>query len=407
MKKRGSVKLKIHGKRPLKIFLSCLLCLGLLLTAVPALAADNCRVTVSSAQGETGEEVNITVSIENPSGMAGGSLNLFYDPQVVSPVQATRGTAAKGQFVSNLGYQKAGKNAVRVVWASSTGTSTGGELFSVSFKIIGPGSSALTISDLTITNASLQQIAASVTHGSIINTAAPPPGEQDNTGSSGNSESGSGTGNSSNSSGTAGPSAGNITVNIPHTTASGVMESDLPSLKDIQAHWASSYINRLVGMKVINGYADGTFKPEKNISRAEFAKVIALALSLPLTDEPELNFADQKEIPAWSRPYIAAAVQAGIINGYEDKTFRASANITRAEIAVMIVRAMQEQAPAGAQLNFTDAATIPAWAAPYIKVAADAGIITGKPNRSFAPSENATRAEAATMTAKMLSSLGI
>ena len=160
-------------------------------------------------------------------------------------------------------------------------------------------------------------------------------------------------------------------------------------------------------MKVINGYADGTFKPEKNISRAEFAKVIALALSLPLTDEPELNFADQKEIPAWSRPYIAAAVQAGIINGYEDKTFRASANITRAEIAVMIVRAMQEQAPAGAQLNFTDAATIPAWAAPYIKVAADAGIITGKPNRSFAPSENATRAEAATMTAKMLSSLGI
>ena len=120
--------------------------------------------------------------------MAGGSLNLFYDPQVVSPVQATRGTAAKGQFVSNLGYQKAGKIAVRVVWASSTGTSTGGEIFSVSFKIIGPGSSALTISDLTITNASLQQIAASVTHGSIINTAAPPPGEQDNTGSSGNSK---------------------------------------------------------------------------------------------------------------------------------------------------------------------------------------------------------------------------
>ena len=176
--------MKIHGKRPLKIFLSCLLCLGLLLTAVPALAADNCRVTVSSAQGETGEEVNITVSIENPSGMAGGSLNLFYDPQVVSPVQATR-TATKG-IVSNLGYQKAGK--------CSAGSGPPyrnkhrGELFSVSFKIIGPGSSALTISDLTITNASLQQIAASVTHGSIINTAAPPPGEQDNTGSSGNSK---------------------------------------------------------------------------------------------------------------------------------------------------------------------------------------------------------------------------
>lgn len=96
-------------------------------------------------------------------------------------------------------------------------------------------------------------------------------------------------------------------------------------------------IYELVDDGVLNGYEDGTFKPEGTITRAEFAKVIGVATSSSQTiwDAKETRFSDMAG--HWAVPYVAYASNAGIINGYEDGTFRPDRTVTYAEAVKMIV----------------------------------------------------------------------
>lgn len=99
-------------------------------------------------------------------------------------------------------------------------------------------------------------------------------------------------------------------------------------------------IYELVDDGVINGYEDGTFKPEGTITRAEFAKVIGVAIagSTAMWDAKEIKFGDMSG--HWAIPYVAYASNAGIINGYEDNTFRPDQPVTYAEAVKMIVCAL-------------------------------------------------------------------
>ncbi len=96
---------------------------------------------------------------------------------------------------------------------------------------------------------------------------------------------------------------------------------------------------------IITGYPDGTFRPDGNITRAEFAAVITRAKGLPvnLSEEGVTGFEDlDNDVnSAWARPYVKAAVDAGIINGFEDGTFRAAENITDEHAALMVERAFE------------------------------------------------------------------
>jgi len=157
---------------------------------------------------------------------------------------------------------------------------------------------------------------------------------------------------------------------------------------------------------IIKGYPDGSFKPDNNITRAEFAVVLAKALGWAAKPGRH-DFADAAEIPDWAEGYISAAVEKGVISGYEDNTFRANRPITRSEIAVIIVRALGlgDNIPESGTLSFDDAAEIPDWAVGYIAAAVNQGIIKGKPGNIFAPDDNATRAEAAALVSRMLTKL--
>ncbi|GBG08959.1 putative carbohydrate-binding protein [Paenibacillus agaridevorans] len=167
-----------------------------------------------------------------------------------------------------------------------------------------------------------------------------------------------------------------------------------PGLKfvDVPAsHWAKSSINRAIELGIVNGYGDGTFRPDSKLSRMEFAAILARALKLE--DGPEkLTFGDADSIPAWASPFIRKAVHAGIINGYEDGMLHPQRQVTRAEMAVMMARALK-LAPVESSLDFADAEQIPAWARPYVAAVYDAGFIKGRGNRQFAPLVQATRAE--------------
>jgi len=85
---------------------------------------------------------------------------------------------------------------------------------------------------------------------------------------------------------------------------------------DMQYHWARIDTTRLSVMGVVSGYPDGTFKPENNISRAELAVILARALQLKSGNINEAGFRDVAQIPAWAQGSVAALVKEGLLRGY-------------------------------------------------------------------------------------------
>jgi hypothetical protein len=144
---------------------------------------------------------------------------------------------------------------------------------------------------------------------------------------------------------------------------------------------------------VIKGYEEGTFKPNANITRGEFAAVIARTFNIGTgTVKASFNDIDGD----WAKDAIMALASNGIINGYEDGTFRANNYITRAEIVAIISRIIELSTVEGTNnASFNDIGN--SWNKDQIEKAAKAGIIKGKGEGYFAPDKNSTRAEALTI----------
>jgi hypothetical protein len=115
---------------------------------------------------------------------------------------------------------------------------------------------------------------------------------------------------------------------------------------DIIPQWAAGSIAKLVNMKIISGYADGTFKPSNKVKRSEMAVIIIKALKLNVKNNAKTNFADNAYIPSWAMGYVAKAAELKIINGtlIEDKYyFRPSSNTTITEASILVDRIMKLQ----------------------------------------------------------------
>ena len=100
--------------------------------------------------------------------------------------------------------------------------------------------------------------------------------------------------------------------------------------------WFNNAVSTLTNAGVLDGYEDGTFKPNGNITRAEFATITARFFEA--TYDGENLFPDIEG--HWAQDYINEAANAGIVNGYEDGTFRPQQYITRAEAVTMVNRAI-------------------------------------------------------------------
>lgn len=173
-------------------------------------------------------------------------------------------------------------------------------------------------------------------------------------------------------------------------------------LSDVADHWAKASIEKAAALGFVNGYEDGTFKADRKVTRGEFSTMLARALKLEL-DDSEFRFADQDQTPKWAQPFIQAIANAGFVSGYEDGSFRTNKEITRIELVVIIVRALGLEAKPNTKIAFDDADQIPAWAKPYAAAAAEAGLIKGNGDGQFNPNSAATRAEAVTLILAMMS----
>lgn len=180
-------------------------------------------------------------------------------------------------------------------------------------------------------------------------------------------------------------------------------QSNKQTITDLDGHPASRDIAEAVGLGIVNGYPDGTFRPDASVTRAEFAAMLMRGLKAE-NKGAALTFSDKAAIGNWAVVPVAQSVELGIINGYADHTFRPNANITHAEMITMVMRASGlETNDAPEQTEFSDDAKIPAWAKPSISKAQETGIIiVGGINAAFEPQVLANRAEAASAIVRML-----
>ena len=170
-----------------------------------------------------------------------------------------------------------------------------------------------------------------------------------------------------------------------------VLPAGAVELKDLDGHWARDVIQAGVQAGYINGYADGTFRPDAVVTRAQFAKMLNNAIGLMNTTN--ISFPDTPATQ-WYYDEVRKAVSAQYINGYTDGTFRPDSTITRQEAAVMLSRVVT--APKEVKNGtFPDAAKIDSWAKEGVNTIFSKGYIQGDTKGNFNPKSSLTRAQAA------------
>lgn len=182
------------------------------------------------------------------------------------------------------------------------------------------------------------------------------------------------------------------------------------TFEDLNGHWARKEIEAMASRLLVNGVSATSFAPSKEMSRAEFTALLVRAMGLnPITGGG--YFRDIRESDAYAGE-IGAAVQHGIIEG-SGGSFAPNAALTRAEMAVMLNRAMNADAAVpsndGGQEDsaaFRDQASIPAWAVNDVSRLAELNIVQGDQHGRFAAQAPVTRAQAALVLMRTLQTLG-
>ncbi|MFT9846018.1 S-layer homology domain-containing protein [Aneurinibacillus sp. REN35] len=177
---------------------------------------------------------------------------------------------------------------------------------------------------------------------------------------------------------------------------------------DVEGSYAKEQILELMGVGIITGYKDHTFKPLNPITRAEFASLLAGALELPDNPKAAAMFRD---VPTWAQGAVGALVHEGLTKGIGPNEFGAKNQITRQEMTTLLVRGMGMEDYAEAMdlpLSFADSNKIASWAKPHVAFSQAIGFVKGD-GTNFNPLGSAQRQAAAmlihgmTLNAEMFS----
>ncbi|WP_407868405.1 S-layer homology domain-containing protein [Paenibacillus sp. P36] len=198
--------------------------------------------------------------------------------------------------------------------------------------------------------------------------------------------------------------SGELSTDISHFSKYTVLEV-AKSFADVPpSHWAADVIQELAAKLIISGTSEQTFEPESKVTRAQFTSLMARALNLKMTNS-STSFKDVQSSD-WFAHEVAAAVQAGIVNGRETDNFEPNALVSREEMTAILMRSYKFQHgktdPAAAP-SFSDEAAIGEWALADVKAAAALGLVQGRSEGEFEPQGFATRAEAAQVLYRLLS----
>jgi hypothetical protein len=160
----------------------------------------------------------------------------------------------------------------------------------------------------------------------------------------------------------------------------------------------------LKNLEIIDGYDNGTFKPEKEINRAEFLKILVEGIGLtPTVAEYSDCFTDVKT--DWFAPYVCYSKSVGWVDGYDDGSFKPSQIVNKVEAIKMLLNSQDIEVPSSISVKPFDDVAIDAWFAPFIKVAKDMGILEETGNY-LSPTEDMKRSSICENLYRTLTYLG-
>jgi len=164
--------------------------------------------------------------------------------------------------------------------------------------------------------------------------------------------------------------------------------------------WARDAVETLAGAGIVTGTDGIHFEPTRPVTRAEFVALLVRALDMEKRVDTKTTF---KDIRAgdWYAAVVSSAAKAGLVEGYGDGTFRPNNTVTREEVAAMLVRVM-DASPAEHRLAFKDSAKVSLWAKNSVAEAVARGLIKGYPDGTFRPKNTASRAETAVMVYRLI-----
>lgn len=191
----------------------------------------------------------------------------------------------------------------------------------------------------------------------------------------------------------------------PYLSISYQIAEDTPLFTDINGHWAEAYIKQAIENGIFNGYTDGTFKPDNNLTRAQAASVIVRALQLKNRSTEDNAFLDISGYAPATQADIMAAYSNGLVRG-QNGYFKPTNNVTRAQLALIAWRVLEQGVDtkdfsSSLKHPFTDLGNFDNETIYAISALADLGIIT-KDEATFRPNDAATRADTAAIISLLI-----
>jgi parallel beta-helix repeat protein len=180
-------------------------------------------------------------------------------------------------------------------------------------------------------------------------------------------------------------------------------DANISSYLDLLGHWAEPFIRALSSMNLTKGFEDGTYQPDKPMTRAQYAVLVASAFNPTPKKHPSPEFIDVKS-DFWAYSSIQKAASAGFVGGFNDRTFRPQQNVQRLQVIVSLVNGLALPAAHNSAINcYSDRNTIPDYARTAVATATNQSIVVNYPDpKQIQPSRSATRGEVAAMVYQAL-----
>jgi hypothetical protein len=180
----------------------------------------------------------------------------------------------------------------------------------------------------------------------------------------------------------------------------GATVSQITEFADVpDEFWANNSIKYLTTAGVMSGYPDGTFKPERIVTRAELASILVKAKNIPVSGAYSTGYTDVTR-QNWAAPYIRSAVESGYLTGRKDNKFEPNRGATRAEAVAAIVKFDSISLPTSLRAGPFPDMTAREWSSQYVAAAKEAGMLDYLQGQDFEAEKSITRAEVAELIAK-------
>lgn len=366
-------------RRILSLSIALLLAVQLLVPLACA-AGVTLSLTAPDKLPSVGQTFTVTVDLSGNPGLSAVQLLLAYNAQTLECVSASTGSVLSGMLSASNPRAPGG---AMIAAASASEVKTDGSVAVFKFKVKASGSTGFALQDIVLGDAD----GGELTYALGKNTPASPGTSGGTTGDKTGEKSDGESGEETEETGETG-----------ETSETGDFLA--ASFKDVPAsYWASAQIARAAELGLVTGFADGSFRPNGSVTRAQFVTMLWRMAGQPEASQTA-SFVDVKP-GDWYTAALDWAFENGYVTGTSGGRFDPNGPITRQQAMAILYRyagsptGMEAMLTGVYDAGFADSASVSAWAKPAVYWAIYNGVVTGATKTTIAPNATATRAQIA------------